>query len=192
MDDKRKKERHHIQAAKEWLDGAERSLEGQDDVRGDLRVMLAKAELAHVGAGKHVSLLRRLGTYLLPVALAGAIAAGIVYGLNHGESVSRTEPAAATAKDAAERKVRTDQSAQPQEELPDESAADRPAQPALAETAQKDESQGGEASPPGSSPSKSSVETTSKPMDLQPSKRAEPPDAETQKLMQTAGKALRK
>lgn len=190
MDDKRKMERHHIQAAKEWLDGAERSLEGRDEVRGDLRVMLAKAELAHVGTGKHVSLLRCVGAYLLPVALAGIIAAGIVYGLHQGEEAERPEPPAVAQKGAAAAELASEPrpaaSAEPQDE-----AAAAEDQLAPAEETPQGTAPAEETLPLRAAPSKAAAEDT-RPIETQPSKRAYPPDAETQKLMQTAGMALRK
>ena len=190
MDDKRKRERHHIQAAREWLDGAEESLAGQDEVRGDLRVMLAKAELAHVGAGKQVSLLRRLGVYLLPVLLAGTIAAGLVYGMNQ-ERAGAPGPSAVLQKSKA-----TSEAPKAEEDplpatLQAEARADR-AQPRVTEPVQGALSAQGEPVLPQSTPAQSSEKEAAGPVEIQSSKRAEPPDAETQRLMQTAGKVLRK
>lgn len=47
MSEGRNKLKKHIRAAKEWLGAAEKSLDRQEDVKGDLNVMLAKAELQH-------------------------------------------------------------------------------------------------------------------------------------------------
>ena len=43
--DKHKTVRNHIAAAKGWLSQAEESLEQENDIRGDLNLMLAQAEL---------------------------------------------------------------------------------------------------------------------------------------------------
>ena len=43
--DKHKTVRNHIAAAKGWLNQAEDSLEQENDIRGDLNLMLAQAEL---------------------------------------------------------------------------------------------------------------------------------------------------
>ena len=45
IDDKRKNRRRHIKAASDWLIQAEKSIESKNDVQGDLKIMLAKAEL---------------------------------------------------------------------------------------------------------------------------------------------------
>ena len=79
MEDTRKKETHHIEAAREWLDGAKVSFERENDVRGDLRVMLAKAELAHVGASEKTRRLKRGAMHVLPAIVAAAIAAVIFF-----------------------------------------------------------------------------------------------------------------
>ena len=57
MDDKRQNLRRHIKAASDWLVQAEKSIESKNDVQGDLKIMLAKAELKN--AEKH-----RKQTYL--------------------------------------------------------------------------------------------------------------------------------
>ncbi len=79
MEETRKKETHHIEAAREWLDGAKVSFERENDVRGDLRVMLAKAELAHVGASEKTRRLKRGAMHVLPAIVAAAIAAVIFF-----------------------------------------------------------------------------------------------------------------
>lgn len=48
MRDRNQKQRRHIRAAREWLGEAEHSLAENHRVRGELKVMLAKAELARV------------------------------------------------------------------------------------------------------------------------------------------------
>ena len=43
--------RRHVRAAREWLGRAEDSLDRAEDVRGDLNLMLAQAELTRFGRG---------------------------------------------------------------------------------------------------------------------------------------------
>ena len=45
MGDKRQKLKRHIRAAKEWLGQAENSLDKEDELSSELKIMLAKAEL---------------------------------------------------------------------------------------------------------------------------------------------------
>ena len=45
MDSERSARRKSIRAARDWLMGAEDALAGQDDLAGDLKLMLARAEL---------------------------------------------------------------------------------------------------------------------------------------------------
>ena len=41
-----------IRAARDWLTGAEHALAGEDDLAGDLKLMLARAELARIAADR--------------------------------------------------------------------------------------------------------------------------------------------
>ena len=45
MSDRRQRLKNHIRAAKEWLGQAEHSLDSEDDLKSELKLMLAKAEL---------------------------------------------------------------------------------------------------------------------------------------------------
>ena len=46
MESEREERKRSIRAARDWLAGAEDALAGADDVSGDLKLMLARAELA--------------------------------------------------------------------------------------------------------------------------------------------------
>ena len=46
MDMERRERAKSIRAARDWLTGAENAIAGEDDLAGDLKVMLARAELA--------------------------------------------------------------------------------------------------------------------------------------------------
>ena len=56
MTKKRQEVRHHISAAKDWLNQAEDSINLENDVRGDLNLMLAQAELKRAQETKPQSL----------------------------------------------------------------------------------------------------------------------------------------
>ena len=95
--------RHHVRAAREWLGRAEDSLDRADDVRGDLNLMLARAELARAQETERprpsVIWARRLAPLCAAVLLAG----GAVWGWKSAippapASIERrTEEAAADA-----------------------------------------------------------------------------------------------
>lgn len=60
MSGHRQAQKKHIRAAREWLGKAETSLDKHEDIQGDLKLMLAKAELSHVseaGAAKKCNML---------------------------------------------------------------------------------------------------------------------------------------
>ena len=68
MKDRNQKQRRHIRAARQWLGEAEHSLAENHRVRGELKVMLAKAELARVeGTPGHRFRGRRLRVLAEPV-----------------------------------------------------------------------------------------------------------------------------
>ena len=75
MEERRIKLRRHIQAARAWLLQADKSLERENDVQGDLKLMLAKAELAQA-RGSHRSLVKKIFPPLTALMIAGAVAFG--------------------------------------------------------------------------------------------------------------------
>ena len=82
-DDQRVERRKHIQSAIDWLARAENSIAESKDIKGDLNLMLAKAELQHEEESRSspstanftFKFFSKAGTFLV----AGAIAALIVY-----------------------------------------------------------------------------------------------------------------
>ena len=74
MEDKRKNLRRHIKAASDWLQQADKSIEREEDLQGDLKLMLAKAELQN--AEKHQN--RSRLTKILSFSTAALIALGIL------------------------------------------------------------------------------------------------------------------
>lgn len=81
--DQRNERRKHIQSAIDWLEKAENSIAESKDIKGDLNLMLAKAELQHEEESRSspwtatfkAKVFERAGTFLI----AGAIAAFIFY-----------------------------------------------------------------------------------------------------------------
>ena len=72
MDTDRRERAKSIRAARDWLAGAEDALAGKDDLAGDLKLMLARAELARIVANRRARLRRWAGWLLPPLAAAAA------------------------------------------------------------------------------------------------------------------------
>ena len=73
------KKRRHIRAAQAWLEKAEGSLAQNQDVQGDLKLMLAKAELAQAGDSPALVRWRRLGGRWGALAVACVLACAMAY-----------------------------------------------------------------------------------------------------------------
>ena len=78
MKDRRNRVRRHIQAAQKWLGQAEHNLAEENDVRGDLNIMLASAELQRVNEKSFVAYGRRLAMRYAPPLVASILAALIL------------------------------------------------------------------------------------------------------------------
>ena len=98
MESEREERKRSIRAARDWLAGAEDALAGADDVSGDLKLMLARAELACTTSTRRARL-RRRARILLPALALVALA---LWGL---WSAQVQEPAAVPAA-AVEEKYR--------------------------------------------------------------------------------------
>ena len=92
--DKHKTVRNHIAAAKGWLSQAEKSLEQENDIRGDLNLMLAQAELQSAQEKQPQKAWLVWGRRLLPLAAALCVAAGYVAYLRPVPEVPAMPPAA--------------------------------------------------------------------------------------------------
>lgn len=75
MADENKQLKKHVHAAKEWLGKAEQSLDNDERLKGDLNVMLAKAELQRASETEAGPGARGWGRRLLPAAVAAVLAA---------------------------------------------------------------------------------------------------------------------
>lgn len=96
MESEREERKRSIRAARDWLAGAEDALAGADDVSGDLKLMLARAELACTTSTRRARL-RRRARVLLPALAAIALA---LWGLWYAQV---QEPAAVPAAAVEER-----------------------------------------------------------------------------------------
>ena len=96
MESEREERKRSIRAARDWLAGAEDALAGADDVSGDLKLMLARAELACTTSTRRARL-RRRARILLPGLVLVALA---LWGLWYAQV---QEPAAVPAAAVEER-----------------------------------------------------------------------------------------
>jgi len=76
MSDGRNRLKNHVRAAREWLGQAEHSLDNKEDIRGDLNVMLAQAELQRAQETKELMPMQRWLYRLAPVAAAVILVMG--------------------------------------------------------------------------------------------------------------------
>lgn len=79
MTDKKKLYSEHITAAKDWLGKAEKSIAEDNDIRSDLNLMLAQAELQRAKEKDDRALLKKWLKWLLPWVAAILVAVGYVY-----------------------------------------------------------------------------------------------------------------
>lgn len=98
-----RKIRQHITAAKGWLSRAEDSLEQENDIQGDLKLMLAQAELKRAQEKNDKKLCVRWFKRLAPGALACALAlGGIIYAQQSDDSPSLPKQNQLTSTSLAE------------------------------------------------------------------------------------------
>lgn len=194
MKDRNQKQRHHIRAARQWLGEAETSLAENHRVRGELKVMLAKAELARVEGTPGHRFVKKWSMRLMPALVALAIAGG-GYALWQSQSAVYTAAPAPTSAqvDAVDT---VEEAAEPQEapavqvtaaaSAPEpEPAASAPPQQMPAAEAPAEVT----AAPPQAAPQET-ARAAAEPHAAAPSAPKVPDDG-MQKLMQTAGKTLR-
>ena len=188
MSDRRKTQKNHIRAARDWLGQAEHSLDHENDVQGDLKLMLAKAELSRIQASPRVNRLKCWGIRVIPAVIAFAIAVG---GWLVWQDVLRSDPATpAGSETVLAGSSETARSREPDQPVmqpvtdktdPAPQAVDPGTAPQVSGAASVQASHPDPVSEashqPVSQSSRSLVGTT--------------PTPETQKLMQSAGKALR-
>ena len=98
MESEREERKRSIRAARDWLAGAEDALAGADDVSGDLKLMLARAELACT-TSTHRARLRRRARVLLPALAVIALA---LWGLWYAQVQESAAVPAAAVEERAE------------------------------------------------------------------------------------------
>lgn len=188
MDADRRERAKSIRAARDWLTGAEVALAGEDDLAGDLKLMLARAELARLAADRRARVRRWVGRLLPPIAAAVAILAWMMWMSHPAEevAVSPVVPAAVeqTLSPSAEAGPppvveRADAAATLPEEptLQQESMQQIPAENPMREDTEV--------------PTVGTVPTRTEAAVSAPSVQPRMPNADMQRLMQVGGKILR-
>ena len=174
--------RHHIRAAREWLGRAENSLDKENDIRGDLNLMLAQAELQRAKESKGLAAKPSWWARLAPVAMAMLLVGGCFafFRLEQPATAPLTAnpPASAIQASREDRVPVQPEAASVQTEAPATSAAG--AAPIVCAAAVEPK-----IPQPEKVPHIQSVE----PAVVQPAARV--PSAHMQKLMQAAGRSLR-
>ena len=188
MSDRRKTQKNHIRAARDWLGQAEHLLERENDVQGDLKLMLAKAELSRVQASPRGNRLKCWGLRVIPAVIALAIAAGGCLAWQEG---ARSGPVTVTGSEAVLAGSSEMVNSQLPEQTGDQSATDGTAKASREVTPEVPSQTAGAAAAQVQSPV-AVAETPRQPL-IQPDRPTvgTVPTLETQKLMQSAGKALR-
>lgn len=190
-----RKIRQHITAAKGWLSRAEDSLEQENDIQGDLKLMLAQAELKRAQEKNDKKLCVRWFKRLAPGALACALAlGGIIYAQQAEDSPSLPKQNPLTSTSLAEQASSTDagrdkamEAKKSQQNLSEEREFDTPAYVQIQpnEKAHSEEVYNTVESRPVEVESQQATPSLK---NIQPS---EVPAPAMQKLMQSAGSTLR-
>ena len=187
--------RQHITAAKGWLSRAEDSLEQENAIQGDLKLMLAQAELKRAQEKNDKKLCVRWFKRLAPGALACALAlGGIIYAQQSEDSSSLPKQNPLTSNSLAEQASSTGagrdkamEAKESQQNFSEEREFDTPA---YVQTQPNEEAHSEEVSDTiESGPVEvESQQAASSLKNVQPS---EVPAPAMQKLMQSAGSTLR-
>ena len=180
MESEREERKRSIRAARDWLAGAEDALAGADDVSGDLKLMLARAELACTTSTRRARLRRRARILLPGLALVALALWGLWY-------AQVQEPAAVPAA-AVEERAEMPAAQSPVEEAPapaPQVASAAPLPPHVTEDAAAPAAAAHET--PAAAPAVH--ESAAPPAAHAPASRL--PSADMQHLMQVGGKILR-
>ena len=187
--------RQHITAAKGWLSRAEDSLEQENAIQGDLKLMLAQAELKRAQEKNDKKLCVRWFKRLAPGALACALAlGGIIYAQQAEDSPSLPKQNPLTSNSLAEQASSTgagrDKAMEAKESQQNFSEERKFDTPAYVQTQPNEEAHSEEVSDTiESRPVEvESQQAASSLKNVQPS---EVPAPAMQKLMQSAGSTLR-
>ena len=196
MKDRNQKQRRHIRAARQWLGEAEHSLAENHRVRGELKVMLAKAELARVEGTPGHRFVKKWSMRLLPALVALVIAGGGYALWQSRTAVYTAEPAPVRAQVDAVDAV--EDAAEPQEapavQVTTATSAPEAEPAAAAPPQQMSEAEAPAKVTAAASPQAAPQETAPAAAEPHAVVQSAPkvPDDGMQKLMQTAGKTLRR
>lgn len=190
-----RKIRQHITAAKGWLSRAEDSLEQENAIQGDLKLMLAQAELKRAQEKNDKKLCVRWFKRLAPGALACALAlGGIIYAQQSEDSQALPKQNQLTSTSLTEQvsssgagRDKVVESKKSHENLSEEKEFDTPAYVQIQpnEEAHSEEVSNTIESRPVE------VESQQAPSSLKNVQPSEVPAPAMQKLMQSAGSTLR-
>ncbi|MBF1683769.1 MAG: preprotein translocase subunit SecG [Selenomonas sp.] len=186
MESEREERKRSIRAARDWLAGAEDALAGADDVSGDLKLMLARAELACTTSTRRARL-RRRARILLPGLAVIALA---LWGLWYAQvQEPAAVPAAVPASAEIEERAETPAAQSPVEEAPvptPQVASAAPLSPHVTEGAETPAAAAQDIAPAAAP---AVHESAAPPAAHAPASRL--PSADMQHLMQVGGKILR-
>lgn len=191
-----KKIRQHITAAKGWLSQAEDSLAQENAIQGDLKLMLAQAELKRAQEKNDKKLCVRWFKRLAPGIMACGLALGaIIYAQPTNEAILPPDASQAGSAKLSEQALSQGQAAE-NIAPPKESAASLEEAAAPVEAARAAGYLAGEEIKPNSPPEPQPLEANvmEQPKEAALGQKAQPrevPAPDMQKLMQSAGSLLR-
>ena len=192
MTDKKKLYSEHITAAKDWLGKAEESIAKDNDIRSDLNIMLAQAELQRAKEKDDTALIRKRLKWILPWITAIGIAVGYVYFLRPElfTTVREESPAVTVVKEenvpAKENIIQTDTDEKAEIPLQNENNAVKPIDNTervnVPETAVTEKIEG---------TYRERIEDKNDTVQEVKTEKSSLPEKDIQKMIQSAGKILR-
>lgn len=192
MTDKKKLYSEHITAAKDWLGKAEESIAKDNDIRSDLNIMLAQAELQRAKEKDDTALIRKRLKWILPWITAIGIAVGYVYFLRPElfTTVREESPAVTVVKEedvpAKENIIQTDTDDKAEIPLQNENNAVKPIDNTervnVPETAVTEKIEG---------TYRERIEDKNDTVQEAETEKSSLPEKDIQKMIQSAGKILR-
>lgn len=192
MTDKKKLYSEHITAAKDWLGKAEESIAKDNDIRSDLNIMLAQAELQRAKEKDDTALIRKRLKWILPWITAIGIALGYVYFLRPElfTTVREESPAVTVVKEenvpAKENIIQTDTDDKAEIPLQNENNAVKPIDNTervnVPETAVTEKIEG---------TYRERIEDKNDTVQEAETEKSSLPEKDIQKMIQSAGKILR-
>ena len=181
MESEREERKRSIRAARDWLAGAEDALAGADDVSGDLKLMLARAELACTTSTRRARLRRRARILLPGLALVALALWGLWY--------AQVQESAAVPAAAVEERAEVPAAQVPVEDVPVPAPQTTVAAASLSPHVTSDAAAPAVAEHETPAAAPTVHESAAPPAAHAPASRL--PSADMQHLMQVGGKILR-